>query len=120
MPKINCWDSFLLLFEKCWCKCAHIKLSQTLEKGSERIDNELDLVKLIKKLRTMTQVLKQQGLYNPTLKLTSINSGKAVIELDSPNSESDSLSDISQDQNEPMSDFSGTQRRSLINSIAEA
>ena len=52
------------------------------EKGSERIDEELDIIKIAKRLRNLKILVEHESMRDKKLKWLIKNTGKNIIDLD--------------------------------------
>ncbi len=84
-------SSFGSLFSKCLPNFE--KYNKLYKEGSSRIEKELDLVKIIKDLRTLKIIVKNLFL-DPEFKLEIDNYKKNIIDLDEEDGEKDGFSSV--------------------------
>ena len=80
----------------CQCLITETKAEKVISKGEEMLDNEFNIIKIIKNLRDLKLLLKEQGKMTKETKIKIQNSGKSIIAIsDSESSSSDEEENIS-------------------------
>lgn len=80
----------------CWSKKA--KLEKLVEIGSEKIEGELDVIKIMNDLRNL-KILLKYSIMTKEVKQKIKFTGKNVIDLDSSSQSDDSKGDSESDKN---------------------
>lgn len=75
-------SSIILFFQRIFC-CRGGKLGKLIDEGSNRIDREFDVVKIVKRLRNLKIILKEVDIISDSLKAVVKSKGINVIDLDS-------------------------------------
>ena len=71
-----------LLIRQTFC-CSSGKLGKLAEIGSEKMDKEFNIVRIIRKLRLLEIILKDSNMMTKEKKFTAKNKGPNIIRLDS-------------------------------------
>ena len=92
--RVNNFDSLRLFFNNvCFGLCCKMcfskvdKFSKLYEKGEERIEKQLDVIKLIHNLQKI-KILMKNSLMSPEIEHQMLHSEKFLIDLDNTDSES--------------------------------
>lgn len=82
-PKLRFCDSLLLFLSQfpCCCNLTEPAYQQLYDTGTERMDKELDVVKILKRLRNLKILLEEQQILSRQLKFKIKHSGQNVIDL---------------------------------------
>lgn len=87
-PKVSAWNSFRLFWQRlvcCCCtqECRGGKLTKLLDIGGERLETEFDVVKIVRQLRNLKELMSEKKIWDNSLKFAIKHTGMNVIELDS-------------------------------------